>query len=234
MRVKICGITRLEDALNAAEAGADAIGLNFVAGPRRIDVATAARILDGLPPFATPVALVRLDESGRMPPEVAELLVSRRVAHVQLYGSVTGQAVAQLGEEGFTKPLLVARVQDRDFAASVTATISACGDRRPAAIVLDAYDPSRLGGTGQAFCWPWVMQARDAGELDAWPPVLLAGGLNPDNVAQAVAQARPWGVDVSSGVESAEGHKAMEKMIRFVETARAAARMTRSLPTREG
>jgi phosphoribosylanthranilate isomerase len=141
---------------------------------------------------------------------------------VQLYGHVDAESIIRTVRDGF-KPLIVGHVSERGFAEPIAALLDACGEHRPVGIVLDAFDASRLGGTGQPFHWPWLVEAREAGELDGWPPILLAGGLGPDNVAEAVTQTQPWGIDVASGVESAPGHKDFDKMSRLIKAARAAA-----------
>lgn len=223
MRVKICGITSPSDARAAAEAGADAIGLNFVGGPRQVSPEQAAEILQELPALVTPVALVRL-EAGRVPDHLIELLGQFWVSHVQVYGEVTSGSLALLAQDGF-KAIPVVSVRDESFADGVNELFSRLGGRPPAAIVLDAYDPQLAGGTGKSFQWDWVTQAAAAGQLKGWPPLILAGGLNPHNVAEAVRKVRPYAVDVSSGVEvdGRPGVKDAEKMRSFVRQAQAAA-----------
>lgn len=222
MRVKICGITSPDDAALTAAAGADAIGLNFVAGPRQITLEAAPEILAAVPPLVTPVALVTLQEDGDLPGDLLELLAMHWVSHVQVYGQVTPQAVVRLIRDGF-RPLVVGHVRDRSFAEPVSRLVAACGAHGPAGVVLDAFDSRRAGGTGQSFPWDWLAEAREAGELDTWPPIILAGGLCPENVAEAVARTRPWGVDVASGVESEPGRKDPDKIAQFVLAARSAA-----------
>ena len=221
MRVKICGITNEADAAAAVDAGADAIGLNFVAGPRKIDPARGRAILRHLPPLVTPVALVAL-EGGRIPAEIRNLLNEARVDHLQLYGTCTAEAPAQLVRDGF-RPIPVLRVKEAGFAVPGPAWLRAAGSDA-AAVVLDAFDPVRQGGTGEPFCWDWVSAARKAGDLDNWPPILLAGGLRPENVAEAVRVVGPYGVDVSSGVEveGEPGRKDAARMREFVRRARTA------------
>ncbi len=241
VKVKICGITTVEDALMAAEAGADAIGLNLVGGPRRIDLPQAERILDVLPPLVTPVALVSVADSptGEMNEQVMEMLATRWVSTLQVYGDLTGQILARFLWEGF-RVILPVPVRDAGFAATglpawgtpepeagpagrtganLTASEVPVG-RRPVAILLDTHDPQKAGGTGRSFAWSWVREARERGELKDWPPIMLAGGLTPDNVAEAIAEARPFAVDVSSGVESSPGRKDPEKVRRFVAKAK--------------
>lgn len=207
----------------AAQAGADALGLNFVGGPRQIDPDQAAAILSALPAFVMPVALVRL-ERGRVPDELIEVLGQFWVSHVQLYGEISSGSLAMLANEGF-RTLPVVSVRDEQFADTVNEWLSRMGGHKPAAVVLDAYDPERLGGTGKAFRWQWVTAAAAAGRLADWPPIILAGGLNPENVAEAVAAVRPYGVDVSSGVEidGSPGRKDIRKVHAFVQNARVAA-----------
>jgi len=215
LRVKICGITSGDDVRAAAEAGADAVGLNFVGGPRQIDVTVARTILESLPPMVTPVVLVRLT-GGRLPPEVAKLVNDCRVSHVQVYGDVDAQSLDVLGKQGL-RPLPVIAVAGPEFHQCDMAS-----RRNVAAVVLDAFDPQRAGGTGQPFRWDWVVDARDRGLLNGWPPVILAGGLTPGNVADAVRVVRPYGVDVSSGVEfpGRPGRKDPSLMRAFVCAAR--------------
>ncbi|HON67147.1 MAG TPA: phosphoribosylanthranilate isomerase [Phycisphaerae bacterium] len=220
MRVKICGVTSVESALAAARAGADAIGLNFVSGPRRIEPELAGDILQAIPPFVTPVALVRL-EMGRLPDDLLEFLGQCWVSHIQVYGEVSSGSLALLTQDGF-KPMPVVPVRDEQFADEVNNWLSAMGGRLPYAIVLDTHHPDQLGGTGQSFEWNWLRQAAEAGKLAGWPPIILAGGLNPDNVVEAITTARPYGVDVSSGVEvpGRPGVKDFEKMQQFVRRAK--------------
>ncbi|GMV97278.1 MAG: hypothetical protein AMXMBFR83_16360 [Phycisphaerae bacterium] len=239
MRVKICGITDPADAAAAAEAGADAIGLNFVGGPRRLLPATARDIMRNLPESLTPVALVRLT-GGRVPADLRGLLVELRITYLQVYDEAAGlegrgttaaemdaRAVspAALGEliaAGF-RPMPVLAVRDAGFGEQLRRWGSESAERRPSAVVLDAYDPQRAGGTGRSFRWEWVAQAR-AGGAGPWPPVILAGGLTAHNVAEAIRAARPDGVDVASGVEidDSPGRKDREKLIAFVRNARQA------------
>jgi len=204
-----------------AEAGADAIGLNFVGGPRRIDLAQAEAILSVLPPFVVPVALVTLSgpAAGEINEQVAELLATRWISCVQVYGEVTGKAIARLVWEGY-RPIVPVPVRDVCFAAARPVCVGPAGERGAAAVLLDTHEADKLGGTGRTFVWSWVAQARALGQLQGWPPIILAGGLTPDNVAQAIREAAPYGVDVSSGVESAPGRKDPEKVRRFVEEAR--------------
>jgi phosphoribosylanthranilate isomerase len=232
LRVKICGITNEADAILAAEAGADAIGLNFVGGPRMISPTVARDILRSLPPLLTPVALVRVDEQG-LPRELVEMFNEFRVAHLQLYASARGEAaladpagcgpagrpvLSALIAAGF-RPMPALAVRDSGFAQQLADWGSLPSDCRPSAVVLDAYDPKCAGGTGRSFCWDWINQGR--GGSIAWPPILLAGGLTSENVAEAVRVVRPYGVDVSSGVERAgsPGRKDPAKVKAFIRNA---------------
>jgi len=223
LRIKICGITNVSDAREAAAAGADAIGLNFVGGPRRIDGQKAGEIIRALPPLVTVVVLVQL-EQGRIPADLRETMDELRICHLQLYGEYGGEDLVRLREEGFCIYPVMA-VKDAGFADKVGGWLSGDQQQRPTGIVLDTFDPALKGGTGRAFRWDWVDSARQANLLANWPPIILAGGLNPDNVAEAVAQAQPYGVDVSSGVEKEgqPGCKDAQRMRDFVRNARRAA-----------
>jgi len=189
VRIKICGITCVEDAVVAAEAGADALGLNFVGGPRRIGLETAEAILTSMPPFVTPVALVQL-QGGAVPDDLLELLGQHWVSHVQVYGDYEPEHLALLMRDGL-RPMVVVSVRGPDFADHTDPWRGAQGDSAATAVVLDAYDPQRAGGTGRTFRWDWVAAARKAGRLAGWPPIMLAGGLEPENVADAVRAVRP-------------------------------------------
>ncbi len=223
MRVKICGITTSEDARSAAGAGADVIGLNFVGGPRRIDPDRAREILGALPPLIVPVALYEM-VGGRPDDELLQRLADLRITHVQLYGHIDAVSIAELAERGF-RAIPVLKVADDGFASQADPWLLPDAQHLPAAILLDAHDPTQHGGTGRPFPWDWVASARDAGRLAGWPPIILAGGLRPDNVADAVRVVRPFAVDVSSGVEieGTPGRKDSAKMREFVANAKAAA-----------
>jgi len=218
VRVKICGITTPEDAAAAADAGASAIGVNLVDGPRRVSVDAAAEIVRALPPFCTAVALVAI-ERGNLAGDVFELLGSCWISQVQCYGDVSPDAIARLRLDGML-PLIVQPVVPGRFPDDVDATLAAMPAGAPAAVVLDAHQPGRLGGTGQTTDWEAIAAARRAGRCAHWPPIILAGGLNPDNVRAAIDTVQPWGVDVSSGVEKSVGRKDPARMRAFVAAAR--------------
>lgn len=197
-RIKICGITRVEDALAAAEAGADAIGLVFYApSPRAVDAEQAARIVAALPPFVTTVGLFVDADPG----EVREVLACVPLDVLQFHGEESDEYCRQFG-----RPFLKAvRVQSAEQLADVAA-------RWPGAsgILLDSYKPGVPGGTGEVFDWRLVPANRD------WN-LVLAGGLTAANVHQAISEMRPWAVDVSGGVEASKGIKDVEKINAFVQ-----------------
>lgn len=201
VRVKICGITRVEDALAAAAAGADAIGLVFYAkSPRAVDIEQARAILAALPPFVTTVGLFVDAELS----ELERILASVPLDLLQFHGD---ESVQQC--EAFGRPYIKAlRVKaGDDIAAQVARYPSAQG------ILLDAYVEGVPGGTGEAFDWSLIPQALSK-------PLILAGGLRPDNVAEAVSRVRPYAVDVSGGVEASKGVKDVEKVGAFIRAAR--------------
>ncbi|AMR66580.1 phosphoribosylanthranilate isomerase [Aquipseudomonas alcaligenes] len=201
VRVKICGITRVEDALAAVAAGADAIGLVFYAkSPRAVDIEQARAILAALPPFVTTVGLFVDAERS----ELERILASVPLDLLQFHGD---ESVQQC--EAFGRPYIKAlRVKaGDDIAAQVGRYPSAQG------ILLDAYVEGVPGGTGEAFDWSLIPQALSK-------PLILAGGLRPDNVAEAVSRVRPYAVDVSGGVEASKGVKDVEKVDAFIRAAR--------------
>lgn len=196
-RVKICGITRIGDALAAARLGAHAVGLVFHAGsPRAVTPAQAREIIDALPPFVVPVGLF-VNADARI---VRETLAAAPVQLLQFHGDETPDFCA-----GFGLPFLRAvRVRaGTDLLQYAREFHAAKG------LLLDAWVEGARGGTGTTFDWSLI-----PGDLPA--PVVLSGGLNPDNVEQAVRRVRPWAVDVSSGVESAKGIKDVRKMEAFM------------------
>ncbi len=197
-RIKICGLTRVEDALAAARLGADAVGLVFVEqSPRRIEIATAAEIVRALPPFVASVALF----VNPVPAGVEAVLTRVRPSLLQFHGEETAAFCGAFGV-----PWLKAiRVRpDTDLLQCATDFHGAAG------LLLDAYSPAAHGGTGHRFDWSLI-------PADLPLPVVLAGGLDPGNVAAAVRQVRPWAVDVSSGVESARGIKDAARMAAFIK-----------------
>ncbi len=203
VRSKICGITRVEDALAAAAAGADAIGLVFYAkSPRAVRVEQAQQIIAALPPFVTTVGLF-VD----MPrPELQQILAQVPLDLLQFHGD---ESVEQC--EGYGRPYIKAlRVKAGDDIAALMAQYpSASG------VLLDTFVEGVPGGTGLAFDWSLV-----PAELPK--PVILAGGLTPDNVATAIDRVRPYAVDISGGVESAKGIKDADKVRAFIRAARGA------------
>lgn len=203
VRSKICGITRVEDALAAAAAGADAIGLVFYAkSPRAVSVEQAQQIIAALPPFVTTVGLF-VD----MPrPELQQILAQVPLDLLQFHGD---ESVEQC--EGYGRPYIKAlRVKaGDDIAAQMAQYPSASG------VLLDTFVEGVPGGTGLAFDWSLV-----PAELPK--PVILAGGLTPYNVATAIDRVRPYAVDISGGVESAKGIKDADKVRAFIRAARGA------------
>lgn len=200
-RVKVCGITRREDALAAVEAGVDAIGLVFYPpSPRCVSVEQAAAIVRELPPFVTSVGLfVNADAET-----IAEVVGEVQIDLIQFHGNECPDYCAT-----HARPWIRAlRMKDDiDLAAEAARFAGARG------LLLDAYRPGVPGGTGETFDWSRIPAAL-AGRI------VLAGGLDPDNVEQAVRQVRPFAVDVSGGVEAAPGIKDSDKMRRFVQAVR--------------
>lgn len=211
MRIKICGITRAQDARVAAEAGADAIGLVFAESPRRVTVAQAKRIVAALPPYVSAVGVFVNARAST----VVGTTVRTGLSEVQLHGDETPAFIAKLAGLRVTKAL---RVRDRAFVDAAEAFVRA-GAR---AILLDAYSTGARGGTGRRFDWDLVAGALKAGAIDPAPPMILAGGLTPLNVGSAIRRVRPWGVDVSGGVETEPGLKCPEKIARFIAAVRSA------------
>jgi phosphoribosylanthranilate isomerase len=197
-RVKICGITRLEDGLAASAAGADALGFNFYSkSPRVIDAATARAFHAALPAFVARVGLF----VNAMPDFVNAVLATVPLDLLQFHGDESEEYC-----RSFARPYLKAlRMKPGlDLAAAVRAYGSA------QAILVDAWSDEQFGGTGKAFDWSLLGSAVRTERL------VLAGGLHPGNVAQAIEAVRPWAVDVSSGVESAPGIKDRYKIEQFI------------------
>jgi phosphoribosylanthranilate isomerase len=207
-RIKICGITRPEDGLEAARAGADAIGLNFFpSSPRVITIADAKRILAVLPPFITTVGLfVNPTEA-----EVRDVLAQVPLDMLQFHGDEDSQFCAS-----FNRPYLKAIKMraNTDLAGMLRTYHSAQG------ILLDAWHETLPGGTGQAFDWN-LLDSVDGSQTLKYR-LVLAGGLRPGNVVQAIHKTKPWAVDVSSGVESAPGIKSAELTRQFITAVQSA------------
>jgi len=201
VRSKICGITRVEDALAAVDAGADAIGLVFYAkSPRAVTVPQAQAILAALPPFVTTVGLfVDCQRS-----ELNAILDAVPLDLLQFHGDESPAAC-----EGFRRPYIKAlRVKPGD---DIAARIGLYGSA--AGVLLDTFVPGVPGGTGEAFDWSLVPQGLSV-------PIILAGGLTPENVRAAIEQVRPYAVDVSGGVEASKGLKDSDKIHAFVRAVR--------------
>ncbi|UMZ14069.1 phosphoribosylanthranilate isomerase [Pseudomonas sp. MPFS] len=201
VRSKICGITRIEDALAAVAAGADAIGLVFYAkSPRAVSVQQARAIIGALPPFVTTVGL--FVNASRC--ELGEILDAVPLDLLQFHGD---ESAADC--EGYHRPYIKAlRVKaGDDIAAACLAYPRASG------ILLDTYVEGVPGGTGEAFDWSLVPQGLSK-------PIILAGGLSAQNVASAIAQVRPYAVDVSGGVERSKGIKDHAKIQAFLQAVR--------------
>ncbi|RMM53152.1 phosphoribosylanthranilate isomerase [Pseudomonas syringae] len=197
VRSKICGITRIEDALAAADAGADAIGLVFYPkSPRAVTVLQARAIIAALPPFITTVGL--FVNASRC--ELNETLDAVALDMLQFHGDETPEEC-----DGYHRPYIKAlRVKAGDDIAGVCRTY-----RNARGVLLDTYVEGVPGGTGETFDWALIPD-----DLDK--PVILAGGLTSANVAQAIAQVRPYAVDVSGGVEKSKGIKDREKILAFM------------------
>lgn len=201
-RVKICGITRVEDALAAVRLGADAIGLVFYeASPRYVTLAQAQKITRALPPFVTAVGLF-VDSLER---QIRAAIESCGVQVLQFHGDEPAATYAAFGRP-YIKAIRMA--SDVNLYAQQEAYPDAAG------FLLDTYVPDTPGGSGETFDWQ-----RIPGNLQK--PVILAGGLTAQNVQQAISAVRPFAVDVSSGVEKTKGVKDIDKMAAFIESVRA-------------
>lgn len=218
MLIKICGITNVDDARCALDAGADWVGLNLVGGPRQIDPATAEQIVRGLDDPSCAVVLVRAAAEG-IPQILTDMLRRCAVRRIQLYGERSPDVLRQ-AKESDLEVIAVQHVSEEAALAELDEFLSACGAQRPDYVLLDAPPGPHEGGTGKRADWDLLARARRAGRFAAWPPILLAGGLNPDNVAEAVEALGPDGVDVSSGVESSPGRKDPARVKAFIQAAR--------------
>jgi phosphoribosylanthranilate isomerase len=198
-RVKICGITEFEDARDAALLGADAIGLNFYpSSPRYIDPARAAKIIEKLPPFVT---IVGIFVNHPDPQNLEDFALSLGLHAVQLHGNETPDYCSMIQRVKVIKAFRV----DSSFRVDTLRTHGS------GTFLLDACSPDQFGGTGKSFDWDLVFGA------NAFGSIIIAGGLNPDNVSRVVSTLHPFGVDVASGVESKPGKKDYDKMRRFIE-----------------
>lgn len=202
-RVKICGITRVEDALTAVEAGADALGFVFYReSPRHIFPEEASRIIEQLPPFVQTVGLF-VNETEAEVNRTAELC---RLDIVQLHGDESPEYCTH-----------IRRRLIKAFRIRTMTCLEPVSEYKVAGMLLDTFSPSIYGGTGTAFNWEIAAEA-----VKLHNGIILAGGLTPQNVTKAIHQVRPMGVDVSSGVETGPGKKDHEKVREFIRNAKEA------------
>jgi phosphoribosylanthranilate isomerase len=202
-RVKICGVTSVADALAAAEAGADMIGLMFYEqSPRHITLATALEISRALSPFVLRVGVFVNPQEALVTRAIGECNLSL----LQFHGDETSEFCTQFG----LMSMKAIRVRDEE-------SLKQLENFQTDAFLLDAHSKSGLGGTGEKFNWDLAIEAQ---KFDK--PIFLAGGLTPENVAEAVRKVRPFAVDVSSGVEIAPGKKDHAKVKAFIQAAKSA------------
>lgn len=203
-RVKICGITSVDDGLLAVNAGADAIGLVFYEpSPRYVSTTLAANIVSAAGPFVSTVGLfVNADADT-----VREVLAAVPLQILQFHGDESAEFCDQ-----FQRPYMKAiRMKpDLDVERVIQRYPNAMG------ILLDAYQKGVPGGTGETFDWARVPSSKNS----SLPPIVLAGGLNPQNVQAAIQQTQPYGVDVSGGVEQVAGKKDQQKVMNFIKNAK--------------
>jgi phosphoribosylanthranilate isomerase len=201
--VKICGITNDADGIAAVEAGADMLGFVFYeASPRFIKVEAAAEIIRQLPPF-----IVKAGVFVDAPSDLVIHTISKCGLNLlQFHGTETPEYCTQFG----LMSMKAFRIRDE-------ASLRLLKDYPTEAWLLDSYAPDRVGGTGEKFNWDLAREARSLGR-----PIFLAGGLTPLNVVQAIERVRPYGVDVSSGVEAAPGKKDHAKVRDFIAAAKRA------------
>lgn len=203
VRVKICGITNQEDAEVAAEAGADALGFVFYRkSPRFVTPEDAAKIISSLPPFISKVG-VFVDER---PDEIARSAAVSGIDTVQLHGQENPEYCRSVG-----LPIIKA------FAIKSEQSLAAIPLFAVSGFLLDSYVPGQSGGTGTVFNWELAVEAKRYGR-----PLILAGGLTPENIQEAVQFVRPFAVDVSSGVEQSPKRKDAQKIQLFISRAKAA------------
>lgn len=198
--VKICGLTNKADALHATGSGADAVGLVFYPGsPRCVTGETAREICAALPPFVTRVGLF-VNASPKM---IRETVLYCGLDVIQLHGDETPEQA----DYSPLRTIKALRVKD-------SLSLDGHEQYRVSALLLDTWVPDAYGGSGESFNWEL------AATVAAQRPVILAGGLTPENVAAAIAQVNPYAVDVSSGVERAPGQKDNDKVAAFIRAAK--------------
>jgi phosphoribosylanthranilate isomerase len=205
VRIKICGITNEEDGLAAAKFGADALGFVFAPSPRRISVERAREIIKVLPPLVQTVGVFVNED----PEKVLSTAAACGLDILQFHGD---ESVAYCSS--FDRRVIKAvRLQSRDDLDNLSKYVNVVD-----ALLLDTYVANKLGGTGITFDWKLAVEARRYGKI------ILAGGLNPENVAAAISMAKPYAVDASSGLEQSPGVKDHEKLAQFMREAIQAAR----------
>ncbi len=199
-RIKICGITNFDDARSAINMGVDAIGFVFAESPRQISPEIAGNIIDRLPPIISRVG-VFVDKPVE---EVVEIALKCHLTYVQLHGNESIEYMNQL----MYPAVKSFRIKDESDLEKVIKYQSKY-------VLLDSYVADQPGGTGETFDWAVANRAK------AFSHVILSGGLNPENITDALDAVQPYGVDVSSGIEASPGKKDKEMMQKFIEEVRA-------------
>ena len=202
MRIKICGITNLEDALLAAGLGADALGFIFAPSPRQINSAKAREIIKKIPPFISSVGVFVNEKLEK----IRELADECFLDYIQLHGEEPPEFCRSLLPQKIIKSF---RIKEKKSLEQVSSYFQL------RAILLDTFVEGKAGGTGITFNWQLAREAKKTGK-----PVILSGGLSPENVRQAIKSVAPFAVDVSSGIESHPGKKDKVKLAAFIKVVR--------------
>ncbi len=202
IKIKICGITNKEDALWAVNLKVDALGFIFAASSRKVKPEIVQRIIELLPPFISSVG-VFVNEDRK---KVEEITESCALTTLQFHGQESPSYC-----EGFKQKIVKAlRIENKDILEKAVQYKD-----KVDAYLLDTYSPFAYGGTGKTFDWRIAKEIKEFGL-----PIILSGGLNPENIREAISEVEPYGVDVSSGIEKRPGKKNLEKLINFVRIVR--------------
>jgi len=207
VKVKICGITNEADAMLAANLGADFIGLNFYKeSPRKVSLKNAKDIIAKMPPFVSVVG-VFVDEPIE---ELVKTVKKAPLKYIQLHGAESPEYCAQAAQNTGRQVIKAFRINDEKSLEALPAYLESVSY-----FLLDAFVPGEPGGTGQIFNWDLAVKAKEYGK-----PVILAGGLTPENLSEAILKVLPFGVDVASGAERLERRKDYDKLNKFIRAAR--------------